>query len=68
MDIINTNHLRVSVRRFRRGYGERFGDLQFGSYRSNDHGKPRPERTFYAHALGIVADVKYRPDGKYIVR
>lgn len=64
MDIINTNHLRVSVRFFRSGYGERFSDLNFGSYASSDHGKPRQERNYYAHALGVVADMKYRPDGK----
>lgn len=64
MDIINTNHLRISVRRFRHVYGERFADFTCGSYGSRDHGQPRLERNYYLKALGIVADVKYRPDGK----
>lgn len=64
VDIINSNRLRVTVRLFRRGYGERFGDFRFGAYCSSDHGKPRLERNFYATALGIVADIKWRPDGK----
>lgn len=64
MDIINSNRLRVSVRTFRRGYGERFSDWQFGAYRSSDHGKPRQERNFSAHVLGMVTHVKWRPDGK----
>lgn len=64
MDLINTNRLRVSVRAFRNGYGERFLDFAAGSYRSSDHCKPRLERNYYAHALGVIAHVKYRPDGK----
>lgn len=64
MNIVNSNRLRVSIRFVRRGYGERFCDMSFGTYRSADHGKPRPERNFYAHAVGIVADMKWRPDGK----
>lgn len=64
MDIINTNHLRVSVRTFRRGYGERFFDIHCGAYRSSDHGKSRPERNIYLRAAGIVAELKFRPDGK----
>lgn len=64
MDIINSNRLRVSVRRFRDVYGERFSNFSYGSYRSSDHGKPRMETNYFAHVLGIVANVKYRPDGK----
>lgn len=64
MDIINTNHLRISVRTFRRNYGERFTDVEYGMYRSKDHGKLRPERNYYVHAAGIVAELKIRPDGK----
>ena len=64
MNIINTNRLRISVRTCRRGYGEHFLDLSYGSYRSRDHGKPRRERNYFAHAIGIVAELKFRPDGK----
>jgi hypothetical protein len=64
MDIINTNRLRVSVRLFRPLYGERFTNFSFGSYRSSDHGKPRLERNYFGRVLGVIADVKYRPDGK----
>jgi hypothetical protein len=64
MDIINTNRLRVSVRLFRKAYGEYFSALSLGSYRSSDHSMPRLETTYFARALGIVADVKWRPDGK----
>ncbi len=64
MDIVNTNRLRITVRTVRRNYGERIRDLQFGSWFSSDHGKPRRERTWYASALGVVAFLKWRPDGK----
>lgn len=64
MDLINTNRLRVSLRTFRRGYGERFGDFHRGMYRSSDHGKPRPERNYVMHAIGLVGHIKWRPDGK----
>jgi hypothetical protein len=65
VDIINSNRLRVSLRFFRPGYAERFWDFGYGSWHSSDHGKPRLETTIHAKALGIVADVKWRPDGKY---
>jgi hypothetical protein len=64
MDIVNSNHLRISVRFFRHGYGERFTDFHGGSYKSRDHDRPRPERNYYVKALGIVGELKYRPDGK----
>lgn len=63
-DIINTNRLRFTVRRFSPGYSERFSDFSCGTYRSGDHGKPRKETNMYLHAFGIVANVKWRPDGK----
>lgn len=65
MDIINTNRIRVSVRRYRRGYGERVRDFSYGTYNSSDHGKPCMETNFFLHVWGIVANMKYRPDGKY---
>lgn len=64
MDIVNTNRLRVSVRPYRREYAERFTDVRFGAYNTADHGMPRRERNWYATLLGIVAHVKWRPDGK----
>lgn len=64
MELINTNRLRVSLRLFRRGYGERLRDVSYGAYRSSDHDKPRAERNYYAHGLGMVVRLKWRPDGK----
>jgi len=64
MDIINTNRLRVSIRLFQRGFGERFLDLRWGGYKSGDHLKPRLESNYHAQALGVVAHMKWRPDGK----
>lgn len=64
MDLINTNRLRVSLRTARSAFGESVFDWRMGSYRSSDHGKPRKETTWYAHVGGIVANVKWRPDGK----
>lgn len=65
MDVINTNRLRISIRRFRRKYGEYFSAFSFGSYRSSDHGKPRFETNYFARFLGLVAELKWRPDGKF---
>ena len=64
MTIINTNRLRLSVRTFRRDYGEWFRDFTLGRYISADHGKLRRETNLYLTAFGIVAHLKWRPDGK----
>lgn len=65
MELINTNRLRISIRFFRRGYAERMTDLCWGRYYSGDHGKPRLETNYYFNGFGLVAHVKWRPDGKY---
>lgn len=64
MELVNTDRLRVSVRFYRPESAERLSDFHAGSYRSADHGMPRPERNLYLHAFGIVAQMKWRPDGK----
>lgn len=64
MDLVNTNSLRVSVRRYRPQYAERFTDFRWGKWKSRGHGKPRAETTWWADVLGIVVHVKWRPDGK----
>lgn len=64
MELVSTNRLRVSLRRYRPEFSERLSDFSAGTYKSGDHGMPRPETNLYLHALGIVAHVKWRPDGK----
>lgn len=64
MDIINSNHLRVTCRTIRRECGEQMTDAYFMRYHSADHGKARRETTLAASLLGLCVDVKWRPDGK----
>lgn len=62
MDLINTNHLRVSVIRWRRDMHGWLFNLNV--WESSDHGKPRKETTWYVCLWPIATDIKYRPDGK----
>lgn len=64
MDVWNTNRARLSVRRFRPAYAERFHLFRATTWRSRDHGKTRPERNLCVEACGIVLVAKWRPDGK----
>lgn len=64
MDIINTRRLRVSVRLFNLGYGERFRVWSLVTYKSRDHGRPRQETNVHGTVLGVRWEVKWRPDGR----
>lgn len=64
MNLVDTRRLRVTVRRFNPGYGERFQLWSFGTYRSSDHGKPRQETNVSGAVVGMQWHVKWRPDGK----
>lgn len=64
MDILNTRRLRVSVRLFNPGYGERFRWWRLGTYTSRDHGRPRQETNVYGAILGVQWEVKWRPAGR----
>lgn len=64
MNLVNTNRLRVTLRRQNPGYGERFCYFHLNRYASRDHGKPRAESNVNAQVLGMVCAVKWRPDGK----
>lgn len=63
MDLINTNRLHITVRRF--GRKDKPAIPARGSFRSRDHGGQRPETTWYFVRPLWQVSVKWRPDGKY---
>lgn len=64
MNLVNTTRLRVTVRRFNPGYGERFHLWSLDTYRSSDHGRSRPETNVSGAVIGVQWHVKWRPDGR----
>lgn len=61
---MNTNHLRIGLRTFNRGYSERFHLFRITTYMSSDHDKPRQESNYVIECLGLILSIKWRPDGK----
>lgn len=64
MDLINTNRLRLSIHRRVPERCEDFHWFRFTSWKSRDHGMPRPETTGTVETIGLVIRVKWRPDGR----
>jgi hypothetical protein len=60
MNLINSNRLRVTVRRDVLGHR-----LSCGKYMSGDHAKPRLETNVILSGFGVTVHIKWRPDGKY---